>query len=271
MRVKIAFVPTEQPWSHDWKKALAAGIRRHGDDVEMTSWSACLGADVTVSWGCRAQWRRLMDASVKGGKHHLVMERGFIGDRFAWTSLGFDGLNGDAKWPATFDPDRFERLFPGMMKDWTAPGGYALVMGQVRGDAAIRDVEIDGWYRETVRALKAAGWDVRFRQHPEEIRKGWTAVATGAAPIGGTLADALAGSGLVATYSSNSGVDAALAGIPVHAGSPRSMAWPVASRDIARPERPLRSGWAARLACCQWSMDEISNGDAWEQVRKVAA
>jgi hypothetical protein len=90
-------------------------------------------------------------------------------------------------------------------------------------------------------------------------------VPPGAMDAGGNLAEALAGAAFAVTWNSNSGVDAAMAGVPVVAMDEGSMAWPVAAHDLgAVPRLPERRPWAAQLAWCQWRPEEIADGTAWE-------
>jgi hypothetical protein len=74
----------------------------------------------------------------------------------------------------------------------------------------------------------------------------------------------MAGAGLVVTFNSNTGVDAALFGRPVIAMDEGSMAWPVAGHQVTEIVMPDRSAWAARLAWCQWTMDEMRSGACQE-------
>lgn len=201
----------------------------------------------------------------------LVMERGYLGDRFAWTSLGWNGLNGRATWPkAPNDPTRFEEHFGHLVRDWSEREGYALIIGQVRGDAALQNCDIDDWYAQAVQAMQARGFDVRFRPHPEAVKRNQHARGLEQYMIGGTLEEALAGAAVCVTYNSNTGVEATLAGVPVIACDHGAMAWPVCAQGIdAELIRPDRSQWMSDMAWKQWTLDEIANGLAWEHVGAV--
>ena len=84
----------------------------------------------------------------------------------------------------------------------------------------------------------------------------------------GSLADCLADARWVVTFNSNSGVDAVLAGVPTVAVDQGAMAWAVTGRDpTVQPPTPDRSTWAAELAWCQWTLDEIKKGVAWDHLR----
>lgn len=273
LTVKIAWRDGEQPWCHRWKKALAEGIRRVGDIAEMVEPTECADADVTVTWGLQTSRRRIMEQQLAAGGRHLVMERGYVGDREAWTSLGFDGLNGYAAFPDNDDFSRFGRHFGHLLRPWSSEDrGTAVIMGQIRGDQSIRGVDIGGWYESTAAALREFGWDVLFRDHPLAVARGYPRESVaGATTIDTSLEETLEIAGLVCVYSSNSGVDAALAGVPVFAADRGTMAYPVAQTGtFDRLRRPDRVGWAASLAWRQWQFGEIEDGTAWSAVRALA-
>ncbi len=100
------------------------------------------------------------------GRHYLVMERGYIGDRFKWTSLGFDGLNGRAKFPSIDDGmKRWNKHFPGFLKPWKYTGtSLALIMGQVLGDASIEGVDFNKWVNDAALEHRNLGYEVYFRR-----------------------------------------------------------------------------------------------------------
>lgn len=70
----------------------------------------------------------------------------------------------------------------------------------------------------------------------------------------------------VVTHTSNSAVDAVLAGVPVFLTGP-SAARAVGCTDLTKIETPLTPDgverWAAVLAGQQWTLDEMRSGQAW--------
>lgn len=246
--------------------AFAEGLERHGWAVDVgETWRP---SDLLIVWGVR----RTIDiaAQRRHGGAIVVLERGYIGDRFAWTSVSFGGgLNGRAEFRgAKEDGARFEKHHGHLMRDWQHRDGYALLIGQVPNDMSLAPVKgrLDGWYRETAAALKAAGWDVRFRPHPVALEKRVGGDVPGVPTIGGTLDEALAGAGVVVTFNSNTAVDAVLAGVPAITVDEGSMAWPVTGHEISDVLRPDRGAWAARLAWCQYSDAEMRSGECWAAV-----
>jgi hypothetical protein len=198
------------------------------------------------------------------------MERGFI-QRMDWTSLGWDGLNGRAQWNVAADSgQRFDTNFGHLIGDWCRSDGYALIIGQVKGDAALVNVDIDRWYEQAVKAMFARGFEeVRIREHPVAIQQRKRLLTCQEFLIEGSLEEALSGAAVVVTYNSNTGVDAALAGIPVIACDHGSMAWPIAAQSLnAEVVTPDRRQWCIDLSWRQWTLDELSSGFAWDHVKR---
>lgn len=59
-----------------------------------------------------------------------MLERGYIGDRKQWLSLGWNGLNNRATFAEVDDGGaRFRRYFDGMLKTPQEGGRYVLLVG----------------------------------------------------------------------------------------------------------------------------------------------
>lgn len=266
MSLDVVVYRSQSPWSTPKEDAFIAGLKRHDIEVEQRSPSDIRVSDVAVIWAHRHA--ELFTGQRRNGKHYLVMERGYIGaieQRRKWTSLGFDGLNGLALFPKAPDGERWNRHFGHVMKPWKNGGEYTVVMGQVRGDASLRNLNIVHWYDEAVACMKADwGYPVVFRPHPRDDR---TPVPAAHRIDRGELSALLGKARCVATYNSNTGVDAVLAGVPVIARDRGSMAWDVAGHDWDHRNTPDRTAWAHDLAYCQWTDLEMSDGIAWEYLQ----
>lgn len=245
---------TEAPHQRRFGKAIKAGLERHGWTVETGSYDLPRPCDLAVTWGVRQ--RQLFGQPWRV----LVGEAGYVGDRLHWTSLGFDGLNGRADFAVNgVDGTRWNEHFAEFMQPWRSPswGDYALVLGQVPGDASVQGVDLSSWYEQVKNEIEAQlGGPVRFRPHPMHRETGRS--------LGEDLADAL----FAVTWNSNSGVDAVLAGVPTIAFDRGSMVWDVTAHEIGPLKMPSRVVWANRLAWCQWSPEEVENGDAWDHLRR---
>jgi hypothetical protein len=253
-----------------WASAFATGLRRHGWSVAIREdYQPC---DLLVKWGVRD--RKPIEIQRRSGGEICILERGYLGDRFKWASVSFGGeLNGRAEFRGVRnEPERFDRNFAGLMQPWNRKPGYALLIGQVPGDMSIAHADIVGWYRVSAARLRQQGWQVRFRPHPVSVQRGIAyAPPAGVAPIGGSLAAALAGAGVVVTFSSNAAVEAVLAGVPTIACDPGSMARAVAAHSVADALiTPDRGRWASELAWKQFTAEEMASGDCWAVVSGTA-
>ncbi len=254
-----------QPWAEPKLDAFVQGLRAHGIEPEERQAEDWRVSDLAVVWAHRDT--KLHNMQGAAGKHYLVLERGYIGDienRRRWTSCGYDGLNGRADFcNADVTPERWEEHFAGSMQPWRGGGDYALLMGQVRGDASLSGVDIEQWYTETAQALSGLGWTVMFRPHPRDRMQ----APDGAYVLESSLDSALEGAALVVTWNSNSGVDAVLAGVPTVAMDRGSMAWMVSAQKLVIQRLADRLAWSAKLAYCQWNDDEMAAGAAWEHLK----
>jgi hypothetical protein len=249
-----------------WGGAFAAGLAHRGWKVHFREDDAKAGAcDLLVLWGVRR--REAIARQKAAGGEVCILERGYLGDRFAWTSVSFGGgLNGRAEFRGVSDdPRRFGERFAPLMRPWNTDGRYALLIGQVPTDQSVIGRNIDRWYHRTIGELRSAGWhDVRFRPHPEAPVP--VSAPANVPVIGGTLASAMRDAGVVVTFNSNTGVEAALYGRPVIAMDEGSMAWDVAAHEVGEIVTPDRLAWAAKLAWCQWSREEMVSGACAEAV-----
>lgn len=205
----------------------------------------------------------------------FVFERGYLPDRMKFTSIGYNGLNRRATFPACADQgQRFDSLWPGLIKPWRTGGEYVLLCGQVPGDAALYNVNFDDWAQKVTYQLRQRDENVVFRPHPFLVRNGRQYRVPAGARLSkvASLEQDLANAKLCVTYNSNSGVESVLFGTPTVTMDKGAMAWDVTTHNIAdEPIMPEREAWAHRLAWCNWTLDEIAEGKAWEAIRTVMA
>lgn len=252
-----ACIVARSPHQCDWGGAFAEGLRRHGHIAEIRRDPA--PCDLLVLWGVRREADIRLQKTAGG--QVCILERGYIGDRFNWTSVSFGGgLNGHGEFRGPFeDGSRWDRLFAPFMKDWSERKGPAVIMGQVLADMSLRGLKPLQMWSEAATELKALGWDVRFRGHPLANGFGLPGVDS----IGGPLDEVLGRAGLVVTINSNTGVDSVLAGVPAITMDDRAMAWDVTGHSADEVVRPDRTAWARAMAWKQWSLDEMRSGECW--------
>ncbi len=250
-----------------WGKAFAEGLVRHGIEAKQVVGFDPVDCDLAVFWGHNASKREIIAEQKEKGRHYLVMERGYFTDRFKWTSLGYNGLNGQADFcNVNSPPDRWES-HKYLMKPWNPGKDYVLLIGQIPADSSCSHVNIQQWYVESIMKTRAIqDLPIVYRHHPDYRNP---SIPCGIDVIGGSLEDCLKGAAYVITFSSTVGVDALLAGIPVVAVDPISMAWPLAGHSVKEvPPMSDRQQWAYDLAYTQWTEQEIRSGAAWAHLRQ---
>lgn len=245
-------------------EAVAAGLRKTGGRATIVRGMAPGGihTNKVAVWGWRNGKR-----FAQRGHDVLVMERGYLGDRFRWYSLGWGGLNGRARfYPRLDGGERFLDHHGALVKPWRCGGDYVLLIGQMPTDVSLQGKNIEPWYQQSTRAAALAyKLPVRFRPHPQLAVYGLKSkTPPGAELIGGTLHEALAGAAVCVTWNSNTAVDAVLAGVPTVAMDEGSMAYPVTGHKIGDLLICEREYWAYRLAWCQFLLSEIAEGLPFE-------
>lgn len=197
----------------------------------------------------------------------ITVGRCFFGSRHDMVAIGWDGFNGAADFclDDQMPGDRWEKHGFDIPSMGGNPDGYVLVCGEFR--------DTPKWI-STMREI-LAGEDVRFRSHPfkQDTVAGWqNAPQAGQDDIQKLFPDCKA----VITYDSIAGCDSVLAGVPTIAWGENAMARDVAFhswRAFKEWEKTCDKLpfdvelWAERLAYCQWSHDEISNGEFWDHLK----
>lgn len=229
--------------------------------------------DFCIAWGPRStnQAQRL-------ALRHVIMECGFLGERtFENFYVGYAGLNGFGYPVCPVVEGRGEQWY-GMVKPAKKVERHQkiLVLGQVAHDASLmpfshtekaRPEAYKGWLSKVIERFHMQGKQVAFKPHPSD-------------PIHSThflrddprlafrfnsLADAFRWADLAVAFSSNSLVEAFMAGVDVMPLHPTSLTWDVRSdldnpREVSHDER-LR--WVDKVATYQWSAEQIASGECW--------
>jgi hypothetical protein len=205
----------------------------------------------------------------------LVVERGYLGNREEWTSLGWNGLNGYANFNNESVPDdRWIKYWKNGMQPWQPHDGeYILICGQIITDMSLSDCQsYETFVFSKIEHLKARyGKQIRFRPHPLAKKTGRNRIyvpkdvqVVDASQT--TLTDDMKNAKLVVAWNSNSLVEAMYLGIPFESNSPGSMVHSYQQKDPF--EEPNRNDWGRRIAYCQWNKEELANGVAWKHVQR---
>lgn len=262
------------PWYNEHHcsvlRAFAAGVP--GCELRDIRDPAPCDAAVIFGWIKKKtpDWaaRKAAVLAMVGAHRLIVLEEAFL-DRGRFYSAGIGGINGAADHAAQ-EPilGRFEDLGFKLAPWKEGPVRKALLIGQVPWDCTVQDTDHPLWCRTTLQMLERHGLQVRFRPHPKA--KGFDYSVAASRTKETSLEEDLAWADVCVTFNSNTGVDAAVAGVPVIACNLGSMAWDVAGhfvRDAILPPRPFRGAWADRIASSQWTYDEMRDGLPWRRLK----
>lgn len=236
-------------------EALKAGCAHLGIHARIFMYGQRVSTRLVACWG----WR-MGDRLRKMGHEVLVMERGYLGDRFKYTSLAWNGLNGHAEFPEyETDDSRIEKIGAKVLP-WKTGGEYGLILGQVPRDASLRGQDMVPHYQKWAAAIEKDHKIPAFiRPHPD-LKKKCIQQVTGLKELGGSLSDAFLGARMGVVFNSNSAVDSVLAGVPTVAFDKGTMAYPVCGHNISEIIKPDRTQWLRELSYKQWDIEEMSSG-----------
>ena len=247
------------------------GFVRHGIIPHESDLSSVIECDLACIWGHNNAKQRIIEQQRRNGVDYLVFERGYVGDRKKFASVGYNGLNGRAVFYASGMPSaRWAEMFPTMMKPYRTGGEYILLIGQVIGDASLAGVDFRRWARESVEQIRAAfpNDEIRWRPHPVEVERKCEYELPHTVMSKRLLSADLDGAKCVVTFNSNTAVESVLAGVPTVTMDRGSMARSVTGHEIGSLQTLAREQWCADIAYKQWAEQEISNGDTWEHLKQ---
>jgi len=205
--------------------------------------------------------------------------------------MGVNGfLNHSAHWNAIdCSSERFEEMgleWNGWAEDLVDREEIMIAL-QLAGDASLRGNNIVEWCMDTIRRIrKFTDEPIRIRTHPGISEKGWENYSDLFRDIAfGDYGDIRFSNGrerpweddivntrCVVAYSSGLSIDAVMSGVPVIACDNGNFAWDISSNfpeDVVEPklEDPETvKQWLYNLAYCQWSEEEMQNGNAWRHL-----
>lgn len=201
----------------------------------------------------------------------VVLETGYVnrGDGESnHYAAGFNGLNGRADFRAkNMGPERWEALGVQLMP--YSQGETIVLCSQVPHDASVEMHDHRQWIVETAEDLqRISKRPIVFRPHPLAKLPPLPGCLFSTKPLVEDLKHAHA----VVTFNSNSAVESLIYGKPVFAFDEGSMVWPIANRNLADIDAPMyaeRKQWSRDLAWCQWTPEEMRNGEAWKHLMRA--
>jgi len=205
------------------------------------------------------------------------------------------GINGflcqSATWPdyqEHIGQHRLSQLGIGHWQGWrNDPNGHIVVALQLPGDASLRGTDINEWAINAIRNIrKVSQRQIVVRNHPLASGKAMSDHESLARMVlldgiqnvkfsDGALtpwADDLRGAYCTVTYTSGLAIDSVIAGIPTVACDNGNFAWPFSTRYVEEIENlqlvdaNVINTWLKHLAQCQYSVDEMRSGVAWQQL-----
>lgn len=252
---------------------IERSLKAAGYDRVRATYDFTAPEPIVFCWG----WGKAKEVrAVNPGAVICCLDHGYTLDRKQHINTGWSipsmrfGLNGFAEHPWVDDAG-IRLKHKGWDRELQAPrlgpSGFhnkALVLGQVYGDAMIVDhVEDYGaWLRDLILRLTEEGWDTVFRPHPIMVARGTADKYgnLGRRSPGGSLADDLARCDMVAAMNSNGLVQGFMSGLETRAWNKGTMLSPLMTEPGVPVSFNHRAQWAARLAFCQWSYEELDNG-----------
>lgn len=176
------------------------------------------------------------------------------------------------------DAERF-RAFGLPILPWYRGGKHVLITTQSEWWYQLHGMTLADWLDDVVAELReVTDRPIVIRYKPKarltEIPNVFSAREVAQAPDDRPLAADLRDCWAVVTHSSNSAVEAVLAGIPVFCTSADSAARIMGPGSIENIEAPVypdgREAWAACLAANQWTLEEMRQGRCWADMGVAA-
>lgn len=238
-----------RPKVHYRREAFLAGLAAAGYEVRDSIRDPGPG-DVLVTWNRYGANDSLADQFERAGAAVLVAENGYFAKHGEPPPTYAISRSQHHHGGNTAGASALRRAPP--FSPWRERGDHILICAQ-RGFGS-RVMQCKGWAERIHGELAVrTKRPVRFRAHP-----GNTAPAV-------PLEHDLKGCHAVVIWSSNSGIAALLAGVPVFYAAPRwiaeKAALPLAGADLERPFMGDRSAGLANAAANQWGVDEIARGE----------
>ena len=299
--MRIGIVCDNRCWNDPCEpfRHVAEGLRRLGHAAEAVApagpWPLMSRRpDAMFVWnGLHGRWAAVVEHCRAEGIAVLIMERGFF-DRRHYTQIDPCGFNHTAGWATEVAPaapaggaERFLRA-SGRKPERTREtrSGYILVLCQMPGDAQLQSSALrhPGPWVQAMEDASPTAVEIRVRAHPLSA---WSCGTIGRARmIRGTLEEALRGAAFAATINSNAGNEALAWGCPVLCLGPAlyGMAGVALQTKLAALPRAvcqmLWDGWHParrdvenylyRLACRQWSHEELAEGSVLKRFLAAA-
>jgi hypothetical protein len=279
-------------------KRFVQGVTVHGDSGILHKDPTLVPCDVAVIQGWthehgknspHLKFRQAVIVEQKLQKKKLiVVDSNLFNYRQSTQNKNYLRYSFDGVFPTTgfyfdteVDTQRWQQISQDhglVLQPWQTEGKHILICTQRQGGWSMKGLSVIDWVHQTVKEIKKySNRPIVVRLHPGDNQANkYRADLEKFYKISNNarLVDDFAGAWVAVTYNSSPGVAAAIEGIPVFVTDPvpeTSQAYPVANTDLAQIESPEtfeRQDWLNQLCMSHWSFDELSNGTAWQHIKK---
>ena len=251
-------------------KAFAKGIEKLGHTCSFNT-----EADIEVIWSVLWHGRMLRNKVIwnrclKLQKPLMVLEVGCF-DRGRTWRLGLGGINRDANFgKIDLNKNRAKKLGL-VLKDWQLNNGDILIAGQHLKSGQWKDsASASSYINDTIQQIRCyTDKKIIVRPHPRSLLNVKFNCKNVPIDIPKKIKNSYDSYFIdykkyytIFNYSSNPGIEAAIAGVPVFVGK-SSLAYDVANHDISNilnPVKPDRNIWLEKIAYTEWTCDELETG-----------
>lgn len=261
--------------------AFATGARKYGHEVVENDQTADMFVIWSVLWSGRMKNNQnLWNLAKKTGKKIIVLEVGGLHRGQTWR-VGLNHINnlGTFYHSEIFDRSRPQKLGI-FLKSRQTTGKNILICGQHHmSEQWSRRPPPETWLRQTVNTIKKySDRPIVFRPHPRDTV--WVK-NIGKLDINVSMPNKVLGTyddfnhatdfkdaWCVVNPCSNTGIQAAIAGIPIFTDSD-SLAYEVSNKNFDKldnPDLPDRAEWLVKLSHTEWTIQELLEGFPQSQI-----
>lgn len=189
---------------------------------------------------------------------------------FPNTGFYFDNLLDKDRWTS------IQKRLNLNLKEYNKTGSNILLCLQRIDGWSMCEENVQYWLEKTVAIIsKFSNRKIIIRRHPGDRRQSEIKLPKNCEfSYTADLLDDLKNAWVTITYNSSPGVASLFNGVPVFVTDPEpkhSQTYPLCNLDLTTIENPVyfdRTDWIIRLAQSHWNLDEVSQGKAWEFMKK---
>jgi hypothetical protein len=212
-------------------------------------------------------------------KRRIIVDVGFFKNQtdspeialdYAYWSVGYDGIKGEAKFYNENSPqDRWDS-FGIELKPWRTEGKHILVLGQNEIGISTQHINYIDWMNETLREIrKYSDRPIVFMAHRHQ-----TVMPSEPCQViqkNTTIYELCKDAWCCVARTTNGAAGAIISGVPVITQDSRCITYPISDHEIScvsNPSLPDRQQWCNDIGYSQWNIKEIKRGECWTHLRK---